>query len=189
MDKIHFEKNAVTPEIIIGMAEAAHRMAVDKEWWKRRPDGTVDFASRNLKQLIILAASELAEALEICREPDALLTEVWYRDDGKPEGFPIEIADFVIRLGDTLAASKSFDSVQVRKKENLPVFAETDVFSMLHDLNRYLFSGIYIFQSLCDAVVASFILADRCRFDLWQAIDIKRAYNAKREARHGGKVA
>lgn len=184
------ERNVAVSELIVGMAKAAHTMAIEKEWWKRGADGKVDFSSRNFKQLIILGTSELSEALEICREKDASLTEICYQDSGKPEGFPIELADFVIRLGDTLAASGNIDSVHIDDKTSLAKhFDETDVFSMLYDLNVYCFAKPNVFDQLARAIVASFIVADRCDFDLWQAIDIKRAYNATREVRHGGKVA
>jgi len=47
---------------------------------------------------LMLVVSELSEAVEELRKGhDA--TKI-YEKDGKPEGFPIEIADAVIRLGD-----------------------------------------------------------------------------------------
>lgn len=41
--------------------------------------------------------SEISEAWEEYRKGN-LVGEVYYRDDGKPEGIPIEIADLIIRV-------------------------------------------------------------------------------------------
>lgn len=50
---------------------------------------------------IALIHSEASEALEIHRDPEHQLTDVWERpEDGKPEGFIIELADIVIRCMD-----------------------------------------------------------------------------------------
>lgn len=46
---------------------------------------------------VMLVVSELSEALEELRAHREF-GEVYYRSDGKPEGFGVEIADAVIRL-------------------------------------------------------------------------------------------
>lgn len=46
---------------------------------------------------IALFHSELSEALECVRDGRGL-GEVWYREDGKPEGYLVELADVVIRI-------------------------------------------------------------------------------------------
>lgn len=54
----------------------------------------------NIGEKLMLAVGELSEALEEVRaghEP----TEIYEGAGGKPEGFPIEIADTIIRLLDT----------------------------------------------------------------------------------------
>lgn len=45
---------------------------------------------------LMLTVSELVEALEELRNGKGL-TEIYYANGGKPEGFPIELADVVIR--------------------------------------------------------------------------------------------
>lgn len=74
------------------MATDAYRIARHHGFWLGSQD--------NLYAKIALAHTELSEALEVLRaghEP----TEVWYREeDGKPEGFGMELADEIIRVGD-----------------------------------------------------------------------------------------
>lgn len=48
-------------------------------------------------EAIALMHSELSEALEEIRAGHAL-DETYYRDDGKPEGVPSELADVIIRV-------------------------------------------------------------------------------------------
>jgi NTP pyrophosphatase (non-canonical NTP hydrolase) len=49
--------------------------------------------------MIALVHSELSEALEEHRKGHKA-SETYYREDGKPEGIPSELADVVIRLLD-----------------------------------------------------------------------------------------
>jgi NTP pyrophosphatase (non-canonical NTP hydrolase) len=72
-----------------------HAWARGKGWWERE---------RNTAELLALAHSELSEALEIYRNGEPL-DLIWDNPfNGKPEGFPIELADCVIRILDTAQA-------------------------------------------------------------------------------------
>lgn len=80
--------------------DRVHEMALDKGWYGTGP--------RNVGEQLMLVTSELAEALEELRdghEPTAIRYDPTTH---KPEGFPIEIADAVIRLLD-LAGSLEID--------------------------------------------------------------------------------
>lgn len=53
----------------------------------------------SIPERLALIHSEVSEALEIARA-GADLTHGWYSDNGKPEGFLVELADVVIRVFD-----------------------------------------------------------------------------------------
>jgi NTP pyrophosphatase (non-canonical NTP hydrolase) len=73
------------------MQKEVHRIAADHGWWE-------DW-DRNVGEMLSLIHSEISEALEEWRRHKAL-DEIYYSDGGKPEGFPIELADAIIRIGD-----------------------------------------------------------------------------------------
>lgn len=79
----------------------------------------------NVDQKLMLIVTEVAEAHEELRsghEPN----EVYYRDDGKPEGFAMELVDVIIRtldlaaalnidIGDALETKQAFNSTRPYK--------------------------------------------------------------------------
>ena len=61
---------------------------------------------RSMGEVTALFHSEVSEALECWRDPARVLDEVWMSEGGKPEGFVIELADLLIRIGDTAVDMK-----------------------------------------------------------------------------------
>ena len=76
---------------------ASHAIAVSAGWWEEE---------RNVGELLALVHSEISEALEKWRDNQGLA--VIRIEDGKPEGFPVELADTLIRICD-LAESAGID--------------------------------------------------------------------------------
>lgn len=80
------------------LAAMVHQNAVDHGWWEK--DMTVEVPTK-----LLLIHAEISEATEEYRERGAEGIKVDYaREDGKPEGFGVELADAVIRILDLAAA-------------------------------------------------------------------------------------
>ncbi len=74
--------------------------------------------AENISEKVMLVVSELSEAIEELRDGHDL-DEIYYKVDGekiKPEGFPVEIADAIIRLLDIgFAIGINLDKVVAEK--------------------------------------------------------------------------
>lgn len=102
-----------------GWIRAVHGLAIAKGWW---PDESNEEALKKVGEKMMLVVSEISEAYEEWRKPEGDLTTIYFLDkEGhrhreqfyaveetfgetkplyKPEGFPIELADAVIRIFD-----------------------------------------------------------------------------------------
>lgn len=77
-------------------AEAAHAQSVKSGFYDNDPPK--DF--EHITARVMLAVCELSEATEELRKLPSDPTHTYASPSGKPEGFPVEIADAVIRIFD-----------------------------------------------------------------------------------------
>lgn len=127
------------PLTIAALCYDAHRCAFDHGWWDGQltRDGTAvasTLVEPTIPEKLCLMHSEISEALEVYRDP-ALDVRKRYTKvagthvpidlaptgsnfNGKPEGFLVELADVVIRIGDLVGAlglSEEFEAEVKRK--------------------------------------------------------------------------
>ena len=77
-----------------------HNMAKDKGWWTPIPDEDGHPRVKSLTECIALVMSECSEAIEAFREGG--VANAFVIDEGKPEGWAVELIDAIIRILDTL---------------------------------------------------------------------------------------
>lgn len=80
---------------IADLVRLSHQNAVNKGFWGEDSESE----QFNVAEKLMLIVSEVAEAMEVDRA-GIDLTHVLTRSTGKPEGFLVELADVVIRVGD-----------------------------------------------------------------------------------------
>lgn len=78
------------------LQQNAHELAKQKGWWDDIEDPMM-----RVPEAIALIHSEASEALECYRDGEMGYSE---REDGKPEGFGVELADIIIRVCDLAGA-------------------------------------------------------------------------------------
>lgn len=145
------------------------------------------------------------------RDPGADLPAERVRDwrDGdalKPEGFPIELADVVIRVLDTAGAlgiemwDHRIASVSILEHDNPDLWMQMtrlmrEVALLIEDAGPLDMDDEATVKEVRDDVEGgmAFVLA-RCEaiaqvasIDLWRAVEIKHVFNRTRSRRHGGK--
>lgn len=86
---------------ITRMAHEAHANAKEKGFHSNE-DGTPK--DRNIGEALALIHSEVSEALEEIRKNQDVFHTYKRESDGKPEGFMVELADVIIRIGDLVGA-------------------------------------------------------------------------------------
>ena len=73
-------------------ATECYRIASEHGWWKDE--------NPNIGEKLMLICSEAAEALEHWRRGQDVREVFYHGPDDKPDGFPVELADIVIRVFD-----------------------------------------------------------------------------------------
>ncbi len=194
------------------LTEVAYKMAVDKGWYSDVPVG----GKRDRLDVFNNFHSEVSEAWEEYRANRIL---PWYKgDDGarvvvpyesisefpagkKPEGFGVEIADYLIRLAD-FAGSIGLTKVgQLDGGEASVILDMTnrEIVAYLHSITTKLLDfqpiesvsgeafriGVKRVCLVSTNACVSFFGADI----FWDLVNLKVQFNANRSWKHGGKIA
>lgn len=192
------KEKPLSSESLVEVASEVHGCAREKGWWEVGADGLL--VERDLDEMLMLAVTEVAEAAEEARKPDFDPARIYFRADGKPEGFSVELADLAIRCLDTTAA-----------RCGGPACLADSPFTRMRDLSRAVFemstespiSLLFILVgnlhdaadaddlkwALLDVTASAAGLSDALGGDFDRAMTLKMKYNRTRPHRHGGKRA
>jgi len=176
------------------LQKQAHAIAKEKGWWDK---------PRDWPEICCLIHSELSEALEEYRRGRDV-TEIRYEaafgKPLKPLGFPIELADAVIRMMDWMechGASLSYveDPLEVLRdevpsQEFLWEDKPPTVMDLLDCCHAALHASCWPNLKRVKLCLTSVQLTiETLNIDIEEAIKVKMAYNRQRSYRHGGKKA
>lgn len=181
-----------------------HTLAVEKGWWEKHSnplDRAVEAA--------VLIVTELSEAIEAYREGRMKIETSDIT--GKPEGFPIEIADAVIRALDLAGVLVSANQAEDLDAAGARTWFRDALLDTAATIDRDQAASHDVMSCVAAAMRCALIdfdepgtimlytvggvlfwcerIAQVAGFDLEEAIQIKHAYNATRPYRHGGKLA
>lgn len=160
------------------IAQEAHATALEKGWWENGVE------NRPMSEQLANFHAEVSEAWECYRSGQM---ETSYGKDGKPEGFWVEIADVLIRIGDSLGAygEKACKGVVFIYNDNF------DVSQFVFELHRVLSSDRSLEKKAMEIYCVCRLFADLQGElqTLEEAIAVKLDYNKTRPYRHGNKKA
>jgi hypothetical protein len=144
----------------------------------------------------MLIVSEIAEAVEELRISQDH-TVIRYHESGKPEGFAVECADALIRLGDAVGHGGGGDAWEraMRMRRAVPFVAPClDIWASLRQATKALMLAEPTPWLMDEWALGWFTaeIEDACRIvgaPLEEALEVKMRYNHSRPHRHGGKLA
>lgn len=208
------------------IAKEAHTTALEKGWYDLDEQGKAK--PRDFDEVCALFHSEISEAVEELRKPSSLQrpSGIYFfpdvddnpakhpfeppKEDGhllKPEGVAVELADLIIRLGDSASAwgcadlvASDLQSTNVSK----PVASKKPVGLManlhqhvsvlyerlvMRDIAQKPLGDCIVSLSIAHTVAITQMLCFQFGWDLKRALMLKLAYNKTRPPRHGGKLA
>lgn len=196
-------KNIDKMKLYRDLQEEAHRNACVHGWH----DKEVSF-----EQMLLLLHSEISEACEEFRSGKPI-NEIYFRQSGvdadpqKPEGFPVELADVVIRImdycglvefdmarfiltstyaGHFIGSNPTFTEIQDAVC-NSDGYEKRDVVGTLVMMHRQI-SGCDHVRDLCRVLLHIMGYCHLHELALYQAMVMKMKYNRTRPHRHGGKT-
>lgn len=179
------------------LCRRSYDVAVAKGWHEQK---------RSFGEATALFHSEVSEALECYRDPNHQPDDIWFSDGGKPEGFVIELADLLIRIGDTVVDMDIPMAAHMFWFEDCPIslFGSTLESTGERDLS-ILDSLAHIHKNLSEAFGSSDlktkafflgrvmervgVLCFNRGWDLEKSLLMKIKYNETRNYRHGDKRA
>lgn len=176
----------ITKEYINGLIEKAHTMAVEKGFWE---------SDRDIFESANLINSEVTEMVEELRSGHEV-EEIYFKPENpaKPEGFPVELADYAIRCADLAGRLGGKFSVN---SQILIDFVSCNTFTGgLHEMIFSLTKSVveivectecYKAHTVVLSLVYAHLSASHFSIDLPAVIEQKMAYNATRPAKHGRK--
>lgn len=179
------------------LQQRSHDLARAKGWWDGERDPDEVYAN---------LASEISEAWEEYRSGRPLeQIRLWYygvprivatakgneqwatlneeaATGHKPEGFFVELADLVIRIAD---AAQAWGLELFFMDGGLCTKSVPKLVCYLHEQITKAMMPQHAVECLSMCVCSCFFFAKMHGADLWKIIDLKAAYNATREKRHG----
>ena len=184
------------------LCRRSYDIAVSKGWHEQK---------RSLGEAIALFHSEVSEVLECFRDPSRQPGDTWYSEGGKPEGMVFELADLLIRIGDTALdmdlpiigclhnttiGMLGYGCNDALSYNDHKVTSFGDMLSVLHVHLSKAFDHSLDSQDCCEVSChlarAMNAAGGICRihhWDLEKAVIEKIEYNETRAYRHGGKRA
>lgn len=176
----------LTKEYIDGLIKKAHTAAVEKGFWE---------SDRDIFECANLINTEVTEMVEELRSGHEV-EEIYFKPENptKPEGFPVELADYAIRCADLAGrlGGEFVDSCKIMidgfckkpfdaglQKQIFGLTAATKRLVDCEEKQKALTSVLMIIQAHA--------MASHLSIDLPAVIEQKMAYNATRPAKHGRK--
>lgn len=174
------------------LCKRSYDVAVAKGWHEQK---------RSFDEVIALFHSEVSEALECYRDPEHELGDIWFSEEGKPEGITIELADLLIRIGDTAVDmgipvvshvrwNKAIKGpLTIPQQEEARLVSIPCILAGIHGVLSDAFRGRDVAKSLGLAIEYAGYLCCGRGWDLEKAVIMKMEYNETRAYCHGGKRA